>query len=136
VNTLYAGEKGEQQRLAGRCFQTAVHREWDSPGGTTTSVWLIQFGTAAGARSYIIAIEQAAVGDPTYPNNFRVGQVTDGMGFGDPKLDTYGNTLARVVGDAGNVAILIDVWVPARTDYSAAASILKQQSRLLTSGSS
>lgn len=135
MNTLYTGEPTEQARLVARCFQTVVHREWNSPDGSSTSVWLSQFGTAAGARSYILAVEQGTAADPTYPDVFRIPGVTDGMGYGNPTLDKDGDGLTRVFGDVGNVAILIDVYVPARTDNSAGTSILQQQSSLLASGS-
>jgi hypothetical protein len=136
MNTLYTGEPSEQPRLVARCFQTVVHREWDTPDGTMTSVWLSQFGTAVGARSYILALEDASAADSAYPDVFPVSRVTDGMGYGQTKLDKAGDTLTRVVGDAGNVAILIDVFVPARTDNPLAASILQRQSWLLSVGSS
>jgi hypothetical protein len=58
------------------------------------------------------------------------------MGIGRPKLDSYGNTLTRLLGDAGNVAVIIHVFVPARTDNAAVARVLRQQSALLTARSS
>jgi hypothetical protein len=64
-----------------------------------------------------------------------VPRVTDGKGLGAPKLDTYGNTLTRVLGDVGNVAIIIHVFMPARTDNPFATSVLQHQSDLLTAGS-
>jgi hypothetical protein len=135
VSVLYGNDMAERQRLSARCFQTAVHRVWGSPGGTITSVWLIQFGSRAGARSYVLAMEQASEDDRANTDVFRVSDVGDGMGFGDPKLDKYGNTFTRTMGDVGNVAIYISLFVPARTDNAAAASVLRQQSALLTSGS-
>jgi hypothetical protein len=136
VNALYSKNPTEQQRLTARCFQTAVHRGWTSPAGSATSVWLVQFGTAAGARSYVLAYEAALAADPAYSDAFGVSGVSDGKGSGEPKLDSLGNTSTTMLGDAGNVAIIIGVFVPARLDNSAAASVLQQQSAMLTSGSS
>jgi len=137
VNALYSSDpSSEQRRLVARCFQTAAHRAWTSPGGTITSVWLVQFGTPAGARSYTLADEHAFTTDPTKSDAFHVSGVADGMGFGSPKLDADGNTRTAMLGDVGNVAIVVNLYVPARTDNSAAASILQQQSSALTSSSS
>jgi hypothetical protein len=137
VNALYASNPHDEQlRLAARCFQTAVHREWTSPGGIITSVWLVQFGTAADARSYTLADEQASASDPKRTDNFPVSQVADGMGFGQPSLDQDGNTRTAMLGDAGTIAIIINLFVPARLDNSAGALVLEQQYALLTSGSS
>jgi hypothetical protein len=136
VNALYTNDPTEQQSLTARCFQTAVHREWTSPDGTGTSVYLIQFGTVADARSYILSTEQADTADPANTDVFPVPRVADGRGLGAPKLDSYGNTLTRVLGDAGNVAIIIHIFVPARIDNSLATRLLQQQSGMLTSGSS
>ncbi|HEY7323974.1 MAG TPA: hypothetical protein VH520_04030 [Streptosporangiaceae bacterium] len=137
VNALYSNNpNAEQPRLEARCFQTAVHREWTSPGGTITSVWLIQFGTAAGARSYTLADEQASAADPKRSDAFPVSHVADGMGYGQPSLDQDGNTRTAMLGDAGNIAIIINLFVPAKLDNSGGALVLQQQSALLTSGSS
>jgi hypothetical protein len=135
MHELYTSDPSEQQRLAALCFQTAVHREWTAPDGTITSVYLIQFATASDARSYILGTEQADAADPANTDVFPVRRVADGKGLGAPKLDTYGNTLTRVLGDAGNVAMVIHIFVPARTDNPLAATVLQQQSDLLTAGS-
>ncbi len=136
VNGLYSGSSGEQQYLVGDCFQAAVHREWKMPGGTQVSVWLSQFLTTTDARSYILATEQAEAADPANADIFPVSRVTDGVGFGQSKLDQDGNTFTIVLGDVGNVAISIHYFVPALLDNSAAASALQQQRTLLASGSS
>jgi len=80
-----------------------------------TSVWLIQFGTAADARSYTLSTEQADASDRANTDKFTVSKVLDGMGLGRPALDKYGDTLTRLLGDVGSTSILIHVFVPART---------------------
>src|SRR5215469_9203958 len=135
AHLLYGSDRSAQQRLVARCFQTAVHRDWASGGGTLISVWLIQFGTAADARSYILSTEQGDSSDPANSDVFHVSRVVDGLGLGTPKLDKYGNTFTHVLGDAGNVAIIIHIFVPARLDNSYAARVLQQQYTLLKSGS-
>ncbi len=136
IKELYPGNSTEQLRLTTRCFRTAVHRTWQMPDGTITSVWLIQFGTAADARSYTLATEQGDAADPANTDKFTVARVMDGMGLARPALDKYGNTLTRLLGDAGNISIIIHILIPARTDDIAAAHVLLHQNARLSGGSS
>jgi hypothetical protein len=136
LNELYSSDPAELQRLTDVCFQTAVNRTWASSGGVITSVWLIQLGNSADARSYTLSTEQADEADPANTDKFTVAHVSDGLGLGRPTLDKYGNTLTRVLGDAGNTSMIIHVFVPARTDNAAAAAVLQQQNALLSALSS
>jgi hypothetical protein len=136
MNELYPGNSTEQLRLTTRCFQTAVHRTWQMPGGTVTSVWLIQFGTAADARSYTLATEQGDAADPANTDKFTVAGVADGMGLARSALDKYGNTVTRLLGDARNTSMIIHIFIPARTDNMAAAHVLQHQNARLSVGSS
>jgi hypothetical protein len=131
LNELYTGNATEQQRLTDRCFQTAVHRTWQTPDGTVTSVWLIQFGTAADARSYTLAVEQADAADPVNTDKLTVAGVSDGMVLGQQTLDKYGDTYTHVLGDAGNTSVIIHVFAPARPDNAAAARVLRDQTARL-----
>lgn len=132
MSQLYPDDPAEQPRLIFRCFQTAAHQTWVLPNGTVIGVWLIQFGTAAGARSYILADEQANEADPANSDHFQVPGVRDGIGLGDPSLNKYGDTVTRLLGDDGNTAILINLFRPVGTDNKAAARILQAQSARLT----
>jgi hypothetical protein len=136
MNELFPNYAPERQLVTALCFQTAIHRTWRSPDGSTTSVWLIQFGTAADARSFTLKTEQADEADPANSNVFRVTAVSDGMGIGDPKLDKYGNTYTRLLGDTGNVAMIIHIFLPARTNNAGAAAVLQTQSTRLTASPS
>jgi len=131
VNELYSSNPGEKQRLAARCFQVAVHREWSAPSGTAVSIWLIQFGSNAGARSYTLAAQQGDIADPNNTVKFTVPGVADGMCIAAPKLDQDGNTLSRLIGDRGNVTILIHVFVPAQLNNALAVQVLREQNARL-----
>ena len=136
MNELFRTYSPERALLTALCFQTAVHRTWRSPGGTTTSVWLIQFRTAADARSFTLKTEQADKAEPANTDVFRVARVSDGMGLANPKLDKYGDTYTHLLGDTGNVAMIIHIFLPASTDNAAAAAVLQAQRTRLTAGSS
>lgn len=131
LSELYPGNAAEQQRLTFRCFQTAVHTTWQSPDGTVTSIWLIEFGTAADARSYTLSTEAADRSDPANSDVFQVPGVGDGLGLGRPRLDQYGNTLTRLLGDAGNVSVIIHIFRPAATANPAAIKVLQAQNARL-----
>jgi hypothetical protein len=136
MQELYPDNSDERARLVARCFQTAVHRTWLTPGGTTVSVWLIQFGNHADARSYTLSTEQAdASAVPAGTAKFTVAGVTDSMGFGDPTLDKDGNTFTRVLGDAGNTSMIIHIFIPAETNDAASSQVLKAQNARLSAGS-
>jgi hypothetical protein len=137
VSELYSGSSTEQARLVARCFQTAVHREWQTPAGTTLSVWLIQFGNRADARSYTLSVEQADSAAATPGTaRFTVAGVADSAGLADPTLDQYGNTFTRALGDAGTTSIIIHVFTPGQTNKAAASQLLQAQNARLTAGAS
>jgi hypothetical protein len=117
------------------CFQTAVHRAWRSPDGIITAVYLVQCATTADARAYVSFTEQ---GDAQTPPTevFPVPGVVDGVGFADPEIDKYGNTFTEALGDVGNVAIDVFLYVPKILDNSGATLVVQQQNALLTSRSS
>ena len=54
--------------------------------------------------------------------------MSDGILIEDPSLNDFGDTTTRLLGDRGNVAILIHVYTPARLASQAfSASLLRQQ---------
>jgi|SRR6185312_430897 len=136
MQELYPDNPAERARLTARCFQTAVHRTWQTPGGTTVSVWLIQFGSHTEARSYTLSVEQAdASVVPAGTAKFTVAGVADSMGLGDATLDKDGNTFTRVLGDAGNTSIIIHIFIPAETNDAVSSQVLKAQNARLSAGS-
>lgn len=87
----------------------------------------IQVGSNADARRYVLGTQQ---GDSLESGNtvtFTVPGVADGMGIADPTIDKDGNTLTHLLGDRGDVAILIHVYVPARLDNTAGVQVMQRQ---------
>jgi hypothetical protein len=137
VKALYTSNPSEQARLVARCFQTAVHREWETPGGTIVSVYLSQFGQAADARSYTLSTEQGDVSAaPAGSAKFSVPGVADSMGLAVLKLDSFGDTLTRVIGDSGDTTMIIHVFIPAQANNAESSQILQAQNALLATPSS
>jgi hypothetical protein len=131
VHQLYATGSDEQQRLTALCFQAAVHRTWLMPSGTEVSIWLIQFGSAADARSYALGTEQADIAAAGNTVKFTVPGVADGIGIANPNLDKYGETLTHLLGDRGDVAILIHLYIPAGLNNATAVQVLQDQNARL-----
>ncbi len=103
----------EKRRLVARCFRVATQQGWVLPSGRAVAVYLVQFGTRADARSYALAVQSADLADPRNKLHGAVRGVSDGILIEAPKLDKYGNTLSRMIGDKGNVAMIIHIFVPA-----------------------
>jgi hypothetical protein len=128
VRALYAQSPGEQTQLADRCFQVAAQRGWTRPSGQIVAVYLIQFATPADARSYALSAEAGDLSDPANRLHLAVSGISDGILIEDPSLDKYGNTRSRLLGDQGNVAILIHVFEPARLpSHASSVSLLRKQ---------
>jgi len=127
VTEVYPGNNVEKQRIAARCFEAAASRSWLTSGGDFVTVWLIQFGTASGARSYMLSTEQGDLAIKGNTDKFTVTGVTDGLGIAKSSLDKYGNTLTRLLGDRGNVAMIIHIFVPARVDKPGGIHLLRWQ---------
>lgn len=129
VQQLYSDPAYETPRLRARCFQFAVHRWWATGTGQIVSIYLIQFGSAADARSYALATEAADLKGAGNTTHAAVPGVPDGIQIGHPAMDNYGNTLTRLIGDQSSVAILIHIYEPAHLDPPAkAAALLRNQS--------
>jgi hypothetical protein len=133
ISALYPSHQSEQQKLTARCFQAVVHREWETRDGTIVSIWLIQFAAAADALSYTLSTESADSADPANKVKLSVPGVSNGIYLADPKLDQDGNTFTRLLGDRGDVSMIIHVYVPAKLSQAAAVRVLKAQYARLAS---
>ncbi|HEX6931004.1 MAG TPA: hypothetical protein VF162_02590 [Streptosporangiaceae bacterium] len=132
VSTLYSSAPREKDRLIARCFQVAAQQGWVLPSGRIVAVYLVQFGTPADARSYALAAQSADIADPRNKLHDAVKGVSDGILIEDPTPDKYGNTVSRLLGDKGNIAIIVHVFVPAHLPLRASATrlLLRQAARL------
>ncbi len=137
VSTLYSRAAFEKRRLVARCFHAAAQQGWVLPSGRIVAVYLVQFGTPADARSYTLAAQSADVADPHNRRRGSIRGVSDGILIENPALDKFGNTVSRLIGDKGNVAIIIHLFVPARLpSRTSAIPLLRQQAARVTGGHS
>ncbi|HVB43216.1 MAG TPA: hypothetical protein VNF47_10985 [Streptosporangiaceae bacterium] len=129
IRELYPSDPAEKSRLAARCFKVAVQLAWVEPSGQTVAIYLSQFGTAADARSYALSSQSGDLLDQANKLHSAVPGVADGLLIQNPTLDKYGNTLSRLIGDHGDVAIIIHLFESARLPArSVADSLLQRQS--------
>jgi hypothetical protein len=128
--TTSATERG---LLTGRGFVMAATVWFTTADGKQIADYLIEFATSRGAQSY--ALELASTHRDAYSGDqsFVVGGLTDGVGFEDAALDTYGHTRTNIYGAVGNVTLLFDFFVPAALDRAAALSYVNSQVARLAS---
>jgi hypothetical protein len=131
VQELYGTSSDAMQRLTALCFQAGAFREWSLPSGNVVAIWLAQFASNDGARSYILGTEQADSDTAGNTVRFTVPGVGDGTGIARPSIDKDGNTLCHLLGDNGGVAMLIHVYVPGHLDDAFATQVLQQQNARL-----
>ncbi|MGN6679538.1 MAG: hypothetical protein ACTHKL_17390 [Streptosporangiaceae bacterium] len=132
IATLYSKSSHEKARMVARCFQVAAQQGWTWPSGRIVAVYLAQFGTHADARSYALAAQSADLADPLNRLHNPVSGVADGILIEAPKPDKYGNTVTRLIGDKGNVAIIVHIFMPAHLPrWAFAMGILRHQAARL-----
>jgi hypothetical protein len=132
VSTLYNNSSAERQRLVAQCFQIGAQQGWDLPSGRIVAVYLAQFASSADARSYALATQSADLDDSRNKIHATVSGISDGMLIEAPGLDKYGNTECRLIGDKGNVAIIIHVFEPSHLPSRSLVTplLLRQAARL------
>ena len=132
LTTLYPTAGYEKGRLVARCFRVAAQQGWVMRSGLIVAVYLVQFGTHADARSYALAAQSADLSDPRNKRHGTVRGVSDGILIEAPGPDKFGNTVSRLIGDKGNIAIIVHLFVPAHLPRRAfATGLLRRQAARL-----
>lgn len=119
VQALYGSSTDIVAQLQARCFQIAVHRLWVTASGSIVSIYLARFATPADARSYELFTEAGDLGATGVTGHLTLSGVSDGIAVEHGGLDKYGNTLTHLLGDRGNVVMIIHLFMPARLATSA-----------------
>ncbi len=129
MQQLYSSSPSERALLQARGFQGAATRWFNTASGQEDCIFLIAFGSPAGAQSYALGQTQAREKVPADASDtkFAVPGLTDGAGFENLTLDSYGNTDGHVYGALGDVAILVDTFTPAKPDRAEVLQLLDQQ---------
>lgn len=135
MQVLYPSSPTERPYLQARDFESAAARWMVTGTAQQDDFYLIEFATPDDAQSYALGAEQAHKGDPAHASDteFSVSALTDGMGFENAKLDSYGNTDSYVYGAVGDIAIIVDCFTPAKLARAEMLTLIDQQAaRLLT----
>jgi hypothetical protein len=125
---FFRGDSLGRARLTVRCFRIAAQVNWYAPSGAVTVIWLVQFATANDARSFALMLQAGDISNRLNSVHTPLKGVADGMLIGRPSLDHYGNALSRLIGDRGNVAIVIHLLTPGHlAQRSTADALLRRQ---------
>lgn len=130
IQVLYSNQREYATRLfQSICLRVAVERGWrDGTRSTSIWIWLLRFGSAADARSYV-QLERST--DLSLPRHleFAVSGVPGGVGVEDLTPDSAGDMVTWLHGYQGSVAIIVEVVGPRQLQpgESADAALLRAQ---------
>jgi hypothetical protein len=122
---------GFTARQRDRGFQYAVRENWDAPDGTEADVMLLQFSSAVGAQSFALDYQAGDGNVVGTSGTYTVPSSGNGQAFEHPKLTSDGNSWTTGYALAGNVAVAISFWRPAKPDREAVVALMQQQYRAL-----
>ncbi|MFC1416806.1 hypothetical protein [Streptacidiphilus cavernicola] len=108
-------------------FQYAVRKNWDGADGTQADVYLLQFASATGAQSFILAHQQGAKSAVPSKGLYTIPNSGDAVAYERPGIDHDGYVWTDAYFVFGNVAVRIDFWVPAKAHRSELTALVQQQ---------
>ncbi|GAA2810673.1 hypothetical protein GCM10010441_39160 [Kitasatospora paracochleata] len=88
---------------------------------------LLQFATATGAQSFTLGTQSGAGNAVGTAGTYAIPSSGDAMAFEHPELTSRGNIWTESYTVVGNIAIAIDIWVPAKADRAALTTLVQQQ---------
>lgn len=129
MKVLFSSSPSERPLLQSRGFEGAASHWMTTSSGQEDCLYLVAFASAAGAQSYVLGQTEAHEDDPTHASDtkFSVPGLTDGVGFENAKLDSYGNADSWVLGSLGNVAVIVDSYTPANLARAEVLRLVGQQ---------
>lgn len=134
IKQVYTGSSSERGLLQARGFESAAARWMNTATGQEDYIYLVVFGSPDGAQSYALGAAEAHRDDPTHASDtkFNVPALTDGAGFENPALDSYGNADSHIYGSVGDVAILVESFTPAELNRAEVLALVDQQATRLS----
>ncbi|MFI9272912.1 hypothetical protein ACIGXM_19625 [Kitasatospora sp. NPDC052896] len=124
-------EPSDQQRVTAeetdRGFQYAVRENWNASDGTQVDIDLLQFASATGAQSFVLAYQGGAGDAVGTSGTYAIPGSGDAMAFEHAGLDSDGDIRTEGYAVVGNIALDINVWTPAKADRAAATALIQQQ---------
>jgi hypothetical protein len=113
-------------------FAVAAERAYTRTDQVIVATQLVQFGTSNGAASYVRQQRAAFLADPAVTDPTPVTQVAGGASFEFGKIDaTHPERHAVLIGDAGNVAVVMFIYSPGVLDRYANVTVFVVQVQAL-----
>jgi len=128
MKVAFSSDDSERGILEARGFTVAAERDWLGTDGVEYDTQLIQFATADGAKSHVLGQQGAYAGDKTTSSSFTIPNSTLGKGFENDTQDQFGNRVATLLAQDGDVVLLMFVYNPGTLDR--AKEITKFQAQL------
>ncbi|MBC3841313.1 hypothetical protein GXW82_16455 [Streptacidiphilus sp. 4-A2] len=110
-----------------RGFQYAVREDWTGSDGSQADVYLVQFSSAGGAQSYVLACQDGNANTVGTSGTYQVPGAGDAMAYQRSGIDSQGNVYTEGYLVVGNVGVWVNFWTPAKADRAAVLALLKQQ---------
>lgn len=131
---LFSSTPSERPLLQARGFEGAASRWMTTASGQEDCIYLIAFESSASAQSYALFDEKAHADDSAHKadTRFAVPSLTDGVGYEDAALDSYGNTDSWVYGSLGNVVVMVNALTPAKPARAQMLTLLDEQAALVS----
>lgn len=114
-----------------RGFQYAVRESWDAQDGTQADVMLLQFSSAVGAQSFALDFQSGDGNNVGTAGTYSVPNSGNGQAFEHRQLTSDGFNWTTSYAMAGNVAVAVSFWRPAKPDRAAIISLMQAQYKAL-----
>jgi hypothetical protein len=126
VKVLFGGDNDEKSLLKDRGFETAAEKRWISKG-VEVHAQLIQFADNDGALSYLDGQHEAFTSDNTFPTRYSLSGVPNGYGYEKAGLDSDGYRHSVLMGQHGNIVVVLFFYQPSHLDRAPELALVKQQ---------
>jgi hypothetical protein len=110
-----------------RGFQYAVREDWRGVDGSQANVYLLKFGSATGAQSFALESQSGARSAVGTAGTYAIPGSGDAMAYQYPGPESDGNVRTETYAVVGDIAVVIDVWVPAQADRAEVQALVKEQ---------
>ncbi|MDH6109506.1 hypothetical protein P3T36_000277 [Kitasatospora sp. MAP12-15] len=110
-----------------RGFQYAVREDWVASDGTEANVQLLQFASVAGAQSFTLNVQGGTGNVVGSSGSYAIPDSGDARAFEHAGLNGNGKVWTESYAVVGDIAVNVDLWVPAKADRAAATALIQRQ---------
>ncbi len=128
IDNFYVKSSWDNERglMTQRRFVRAARHGWINADGSQDDVWLVDFATAAGARSMYLGLT-GNWKDAARPAAEFADPAVHGEGQTTTTLDSLGNAYAKVAAVSGHTVVYVKVYTAASPERAAAVALMARQ---------